>query len=141
MKLSEARAMRAAILEAAKHLSDAVAATAPMLFPRWKVGEAYVGGERFCYNGKLYKVKDGMPHTAQADWTPDVAVSLYERIDVEHAGTIDDPIPYEGNMALLCGLHYVQGGVVYLCTRDTVNPVYNPLAELVGLYVKEVQKQ
>lgn len=141
MKLSEARAMRAAILEAAKHLNDAVAATAPMLFPRWKVGEAYAGGERLCHNGKLYKVKDGMPHTSQADWTPDVAVSLYERIDAGHVGTMDDPIPYDGNMALVDGLHYVQDGVVYLCTRDTVNPVYNPLAELVGIYVKEVQKQ
>lgn len=141
MKLSEARAMRAAILEAAKHLSDAVAATAPMLFPRWKVGEAYAGGERLCYNGKLYEVKEGKAHTSQADWPPDVETSLYERIDVTHAGTIDDPIPYEGNMALVCGLHYVQDGVVYLCTRDTVNPVYNRLDELVGIYVKEVQKQ
>lgn len=26
--------------------------------------------------------------------------------------------------------------VVYLCTRDTVNPVYNDLADLVGLYVE-----
>lgn len=140
MKLSEARAMRAAILEAAKHLSDAVAATAPMLFPRWKVGDAYVGGERLCYNGKLYKVKNGMPHTAQEDWTPDVAVSLYERIDVEHAGTMDDPIPYEGNMELASGLYYTQDGVVYRCTRDTGIAVYAALRDLVGLYVEEVSR-
>ena len=44
----------------------------------------------------------------------------------------------EGNMALVSGKYYSQDGVVYLCTRDTVNPVYNPLRELVGLYVKEV---
>ena len=31
-----------------------------------------------------------------------------------------------------------QDEVTYLCNRDTVNPVYNPLRELVGLYVKEV---
>jgi hypothetical protein len=41
-------------------------------------------------------------------------------------------------MALENGKHYIQGGVIYLCNRDTVNPVYNPLAELVGLYVEEV---
>lgn len=29
-------------------------------------------------------------------------------------------------------------GVIYLCTRDTVNPVYNTLASLVGLYVEAV---
>lgn len=35
-------------------------------------------------------------------------------------------------------INYSQDGVTYLCSRDTVNPVYNPLSELVGLYVKEV---
>ena len=39
-------------------------------------------------------------------------------------------------MALTAGLYYVQDYVIYLCTRDTGNPVYNPLAELVGLYVE-----
>ena len=29
-------------------------------------------------------------------------------------------------------------GVTYLCNRDTVNPVYNPLSELVGIYVEIV---
>lgn len=47
-----------------------------------------------------------------------------------------DPIPYSGNMALEAGRYYSQSGVVYLCTRDTVNPVYNALADLVGLYVE-----
>ena len=32
----------------------------------------------------------------------------------------------------------VYGYKVYRCTRDTVNPVYNALSELVGLYVEEV---
>ena len=49
-----------------------------------------------------------------------------------------DPIPYDGNMALEAGKYYIQDYVIYLCNRDTVNPVYNPLAELVGLYVETV---
>ena len=48
-----------------------------------------------------------------------------------------DPIPYSGNMALEAGKYYSQGGAVYLCTRDTVNPVYSDLADLVGLYVEK----
>lgn len=39
-------------------------------------------------------------------------------------------------MALENGLYYMQDYTIYLCTRDTVNPVYNPLADLVGLYVE-----
>ena len=31
-----------------------------------------------------------------------------------------------------------QSGMTYLCNRDTGNPVYHALVELVGLYVTEV---
>jgi hypothetical protein len=40
-------------------------------------------------------------------------------------------------MTLEAGKYYLQDGVIYLCIRDTENPVYNALAELVGLYVEE----
>ena len=53
-------------------------------------------------------------------------------------GTLADPIPYSGNMALENGKHYIQNGVIYICIRDTVNPVYHALSELVGVYVEAV---
>jgi hypothetical protein len=40
-------------------------------------------------------------------------------------------------MALEAGKYYVQDGVIYRCIRDTENPVYSPLAQLVGTYVEE----
>ena len=45
---------------------------------------------------------------------------------------------YDSNMALESGKYYTQGGMTYLCSRDTVNPVYNALSELVGIYVEVV---
>ena len=39
----------------------------------------------------------------------------------------------EGDMALVSGKYYSQDGVTYLCNKDTVNPVYNPLRQLVGV--------
>lgn len=136
MKLSEARAMRAAMLAGAATLDDATAASAPLLFPRWRAGLDCAAGDRLCYAGTLWRVLQA--HTAQDDWTPDVSPSLYERIDVAHAGTLGDPIPYAGNMALESGKYYAQDGAVYLCTRDTGIPVYAALRDLVGLYVEEV---
>ena len=77
--------------------------------------------------------------TIQAHYPPGVGTeSLYTRIDEAHDGTKYDPIPYDGNMALESGKYYTQSGMTYLCSRDTVNPVYNALSELVGLYVTEV---
>lgn len=77
--------------------------------------------------------------TIQAHYPPGVGTeSLYTRIDEEHDGTKYDPIPYDSNMALESGKYYTQGGMTYLCSRDTVNPVYNALSELVGIYVEVV---
>ena len=54
------------------------------------------------------------------------------------AGFYMTPSPRRRSMALENGKHYSQDGVTYLCNRDTVNPVYNPLRELVGIYVEIV---
>ena len=59
-------------------LDDTTAAKVPNLYPVFVVGKAYAVGERLSHNGVLYKVLQ--PHTSQADWTPDVAVSLFEKI-------------------------------------------------------------
>ncbi len=75
--------------------------------------------------------------TIQEHYPPGTGTeSLYTRIDEQHDGTKYDPIPYNGNMALHSGKYYTQNNILYLCNRDTVNPVYNALAELVGLYVE-----
>lgn len=118
-------------------VDDATALRMMQYYPNWTVGQAYTVGYKVQYGGKLYKVITA--HTSQADWTPDVAVTLFERIDEVHDGTKYDPIPYDGNMALETGKYYTQDGVLYLCNRDTGNPVYNALADLVGLYVDVVR--
>lgn len=103
-------------------------------YPAWSVGTAYTVGYKVKRNGKLWRVLQA--HTSQTGWEPETAASLWEQIDETHAGTLDDPIPYDGNMALTSGLYYVQDWVIYKCTRDTGNPVYHALSELVGLYVE-----
>lgn len=95
-------------------------------------------GFKFQYGDKLWKtLQPG--YTFVSHYAPGVGTeSLYERIDEEHDGSEFDPIPYDGNMSLESGKYYTQDGVTYLCTRDSGNAVYHPLAELVGVYVEEV---
>lgn len=120
-------------------VDDSTALRMAEFYPEWKalIGTAAdKAGFKFTHDGELYKTIPEQ-HTFQADWVPGVGTeSIYTRIDESHAGTLSDPIPYSGNMALEAGKYYSQGGAVYLCVRDTVNPVYNDLAELVGLYVE-----
>jgi hypothetical protein len=105
-------------------------------YPEWAENTAYTVGYKVQRNGKLWRVIQ--PHTSQIGWEPENAASLWEVINETHSGTEDDPIPYDGNMALENGKYYIQNYTIYLCNRDTINPVYNPLAELVGLYVEIV---
>lgn len=58
--------------------TDEQAYEVPVLYPSWKEGIAYEVGERILYNEILYKVLT--THTSQADWTPDVATSLFAKI-------------------------------------------------------------
>lgn len=103
------------------------------------VGQTVKLGYKFTYDGELYKTAQP-DMTIQEHYPPgDGTESLYVRIDETHIGNKYDPIPYEGNMALSAGLYYTQDGAVYLCSRDTVNPVYAALADLVGLYVEAVE--
>lgn len=104
-------------------------------YPEWAAGTAYTVGYKVRRGGKLWRVVQA--HTAQVGWEPENAASLWEQINETHAGTMDDPIPYSGNMALTDGLYYMQDWVIYLCTRDTGNPVYHALSDLVGLYVEK----
>ena len=104
-------------------------------FPTWEVGLQIHAGDRYRHGGLLWEALQ--EHTSQDNWQPSTeAASLWKVVDVEHEGTAEDPIPYGGNMVLEQGKHYSQDGVVYLCTRDTGIPVYNPLSELVDIYVE-----
>ena len=104
-------------------------------YPDWAAGQDYPAGFKVQRGGALYKVLQA--HTSQDGWEPENAPSLWTEICESHAGTLTDPIPYSGNMALEAGKYYIQSGEVYLCTRDTVSPVYGALADLVGLYVEK----
>lgn len=100
------------------------------------VGQTVEQGYKFTYGGKLWRVIQPSL-TIQAHYAPGVGTeSLYAEINETHEGTLDDPIPYNGNMALTAGLYYYQNHAIYLCNRDTGNPVYHPLVELVGIYVE-----
>ena len=141
--LELARNLRPYIEQAAQSLPDADGLKAKALYPRWEklvqLGSVTAdAGYRFTHNGDLYKCVSANP-TFQSDWVPGVGTAaLYVRIDEAHAGTLADPIPYDGNMELKAGLYYTQSGVTYLCNRNTGQPVYNSLAELAGLYVEMV---
>ena len=86
-------------------------------YPEWKTGINVKPGARYRVEDVLWEcVKD---HLTQDNWKPSTAtLSLWKRVDAEeHAGTMEDPIPYMQNMALEFNKYYTQDGVLYLCIQ------------------------
>ena len=77
--IEDAAELREAIDAITNTYSDDDAIEHIILFPAWIVGKDYIVNERIRYGEKLYKVLQA--HRSQADWTPDVAVSLWVRVD------------------------------------------------------------
>ena len=117
------------------NVDDNTALRMTTFYPEWAANAEYTIGYKVQRSGRLWRCLQA--HTSQAGWEPENAASLWTEICESHAGTLEDPIPYNGNMALESGKYYSQNSKIYRCTRDTVNPVYNALSELVGLYVEE----
>lgn len=149
--MARAAELRPMIEQASASLSDGEAAKSPELFPRWAdhIGETVKPGDRrsdMDESGVLhvYRVNKGQGHTTQENWPPHSTPAMWTIINVDHAGTQDDPIPAARGMEYTYGLYYKdpEDTKLYLCERigeqsgNKITLQYLP-HELVGQYFKE----
>ena len=85
MTRGKAKQLRQLIEQLAVTLDDETALTGVELFPAWVVDKVYAVNDRIQYNGKLYKCLQA--HTAQADWNPVDAPSLWAEVLAGQDGT------------------------------------------------------
>lgn len=109
------------------------------MYPEWAsfVGKSLEAGFKVLYEGRLYKVRQPIATVLENQYPSVNTAALYEEINETASGTLDDPIPYNGNMELFEGKYYSQNGVTYKCTRSTGQAVYHDLSALVGIYVEK----
>lgn len=124
--MARAAELRPVIEQASASLSDGDAAKSPELFPRWAdhIGETVKPGDRrsdMDESGVLhvYRVNKGQGHTTQDNWPPHSTPAVWTIINVDHAGTQDDPIPAARGMEYEYGLYYKdpEDTKLYLCER------------------------
>lgn len=142
MTYEEVKQMAESIQETAKKinridLTDNEALSVKDFYPTWqsKIGDNVEQGYKMLYDGNLWRVRQN--HMIIETYPPSIATAaLYEVINYQHEGTIEDPIPYVPPMEIFSGKYYVQHDVVYRCTRDSLTALSHDLSALVGLYVE-----
>lgn len=119
-------------------LSNKEALEVKEFYPEWSAASVEVKkGERYQYNNLLWEVVQS--HTTQESWKPGLeTASLWKVVDEEHAGTQEDPIPYNPPMEIFKDKYYTQNEVLYKCTRNSEISLSHDLSALVGIYVETV---
>lgn len=116
---AHALASRIALKQALEEetLTGAELETVAVLYDEWGPDTDYAQDQVLRYDGHLYIVR--MAHRSQADWTPDVAVTIFSRVAPRSEGT-GYPVwqPWDGHNE---SLHQV-GDIVHYPDAD--GPLY-----------------
>ena len=93
-----------------------------MLTEAWEPDKEYPVDKRVCYNETLYKVLQA--HTSQAQWTPDVAISLYAVILIPDPSVIPEWVQPSSTNPYMKGDKVRHNDLVWV--SDVDNNVWEP---------------
>ena len=130
----ETRAAMTAFANVSTGISDAQALNMASLFPVWPEGVnadgQYVQGQVVQDEGQLYRVMQETV-TPLENQPPhgEGMLAVYRPIEVEHEGTLEDPIPWVYGMDCYNGKYYSYEDKLYLCTGDMIPCTWAPGAE------------
>lgn len=120
--IEKARQLRAYIEKASASLDDADALNAIELYPVWADDVSYVAGDRVRYDGVLYKCLQD--HTAQVDWTPTAAPSLWAKVLIPDETVIPEWEQPDSTNPYSKGDKVTHNGVTWV--SDVDNNVWTP---------------
>ena len=122
MTKSEMKAFLDAVVSLRNVATDDQAIVAAAAYPAWKADVVYEAGVRVLYNNVLYKVLTA--HTSQANWTPDVAVSLFAKVLIPDANVIPEWEQPDSTNPYMTGDKVTHNGKTWVSSVD--NNVWEP---------------
>lgn len=122
MTRQEAQAFVESIVKLRESATDEQALESIPIYPAWQENKSYISGERVRYNEVLYKVLQD--HTSQADWTPDVAVSLFAQVLIPDPEVIPEWTQPDSTNPYQTGDKVTHNGITWVSTVD--NNVWEP---------------
>ena len=119
---AKAHALRALIEKASVSLSDEDALGGIELFHHWDETEDYTTGDRVYHDGKLYKCLQD--HSAQSEWNPADAVSLWAEVLIPDPSVIPEWVQPDSTNPYMAGDKVRHLGKVWVSDIDY--NVYEP---------------
>ena len=102
------------------------------------IGKSLKAGQLVTYLDRIYRVRQDILVVLEEQYPSVDTAALYEVIEKEHEGTMDDPIPYLPPMEIFEGKYYTQFDVLYRCIRSSGTALTHDLFDLKGIYVELV---
>ena len=133
-KIARAREAHSALVayaNTATTITDEQALTMASLFPVWPDGVnadgQYIENQVIQYEGQLYRIAQPTV-TPQEHQKPggEGMLAVYRPIELSHAGTLEDPIPWVYGMECYSGKYYSYNSKVYKCAGDMIPCVWTP---------------
>lgn len=133
-KIARAREAHSALVayaNTATTITDEQALTMASLFPVWPDGVnadgQYIENQVIQYEGQLYRIAQPTV-TPQEHQKPggEGMLAVYRPIELSHAGTLEDPIPWVYGMDCYSGKYYSYNSKVYKCAGDMIPCVWTP---------------
>lgn len=122
MKRKKAEAFIVSLKALREAVNDEQAVLAIDLYPQWAIDVKYEIGDRVLYDSVLYKVLQA--HTSQADWMPDVSVSLFAKILIPDPTVIPEWKQPESTNPYMKGDKVTHNGKTWVSNID--NNVWEP---------------
>ena len=115
-----------AVMQAIPIDDDASAITLAPVCPEWQAGTHYEAGEIVNRDGQPYRVVQAVDAIESQPPDADGMLAIYRPLVPDHAGTLEDPIPWVSGMDVDEGKYYSFSGKTYLAKADMKPCVWPP---------------
>ena len=105
---------------------EATAFTLSPVCPDWKANHHYEAGEIVNHEGQAYRVIQTVDSLEHQPPGAEGMLAIYRPLNPEHAGTLEDPIPFVNGMDVYNGKYYSFNEKTYLAKADMLPCVWNP---------------
>ena len=105
---------------------DATALTLSPVCPDWEADHHYEAGEIVNHDGQAYRVIQEVDALENQPPGAEGMLAIYRPLNPEHAGTLEDPIPFVNGMDVYTDKYYSFNGKTYLAKADMLPCTWEP---------------